>query len=79
MLLIYEVAPDIDGEELGVEAAFFHPFQIGVRLYLAVRLDAARREIVAFVEYGGGDVIVRIDDYCLAVKAFGPRSHLGIA
>jgi hypothetical protein len=79
MLLIYEVAPDIDGEELGVKAAFLHPFQIGMRLYLAVRLDAAGRKVVTFVEYGGGYVVVRIDDYRLAVKAFGPRAQLGIA
>jgi hypothetical protein len=79
MLIIYKVAPDIDGEELGVKSAFFHSLQIGVRLYLAVRLDAARSEVITFVEYGGGDVIVRIDDDCLAVQSLGPRAQLGIA
>src|SRR5205085_11461105 len=65
-LLADEFFADVDGEELGVEAAFFHAPDVCVRPQRAVSVDPATAEVEVFVHHGRGDVVVRIDDDGLA-------------
>src|ERR1041385_446946 len=68
----------VNCEELSAEPARFHSPQIGVCLYLCVRIVATHSKIKTVIQQGRRDVVVGIDHDGLGMKPLAPRSKRGV-